>query len=146
LSTGWLWLKRQWSQCFYRCGCINNIFSFISFSFHKNAHFKQQRGKEILSGAIFHAYTDYILGHTALLNALFLLFFLSLRNVFNFLPLVWIHLEIYDNQLSKWENRTHVIMIIKLYETHPLRSDTHTSLSNILIKLWIIVTIRIKLL
>lgn len=39
-----------------------------------------------------------------------------------------------------------VIMIIKLYETHPLRSNTHTTLSNILIKLWLIVTIRIKFL
>lgn len=39
-----------------------------------------------------------------------------------------------------------VITIIKRYETHPLRSDTHASLSNILIKLWVIVTIRIKLL
>lgn len=39
-----------------------------------------------------------------------------------------------------------VIMIIELYETHPLRSSAHTSLSNILIKLWIIVTIRSKLL
>lgn len=39
-----------------------------------------------------------------------------------------------------------VIMIIELYETHPLRSSAHTSLSNILIKLWIIVTIMSKLL
>lgn len=73
-------------------------------------------------------------------------FFFPLRNVFNSLPAVWIYLESSDNQLSKWENRMLVIMIIKLYETHPLRSNTHTSLSNILIKLWIIVTIRIKFL
>lgn len=73
-------------------------------------------------------------------------FVFSLKNVFNFLPAVWIHLEIYDNQLSKWENRILAIMIIKLYETHPFRSNMHTSLSNILIKMWVIVTIGIKLL
>lgn len=38
-----------------------------------------------------------------------------------------------------------VIMTIKLFETHPLWSDTHTSLSNILIKLRVIVIIKIKL-
>lgn len=141
MSAEHLWLKRQWRQCYYRCSWINNAFSFISFSFHKNAYFNQQRAKEILSRAIFHAHMDYIRGHLAFLNSPLFFF---LRNVFNSLPAAWIHLESYDNQLSKWENRMLIIMIIKLYETHPLRSNTHTSLSNILIKLWVIVTIRIK--
>lgn len=129
---------------------IDVVESIILFhSFFKNAYFNQQRGKEIL---------DIVKGNFSFSHGLYsgtlffkiapFLFFLifSLRNVLNFLPAAWIHLESYDNQLSKWENRMLVTMIIKLYETHCLRSNTHTSFSNILIKLWLMVKIRINLL
>lgn len=59
---------------------------------------------------------------------------------------VQISLEIYDNQLSKWENRMLVIKIIKLHEIHPTSSNIYISPSCILIKHYVSVAIRLRLL
>lgn len=125
---------------------VESIILFHSFLFHftKMPILASKKVRRYYQGQFF-ILSWVIFWDIALLNSPISVFF-SIRNVFNFLPAMWIHLESYDNQLSKWENRMLVIIIIKLYETHPLRFNTHTSLSNILIKLWVIVTIRIRLL
>lgn len=59
---------------------------------------------------------------------------------------VQISLEIYDNQLSKRENRMLVIKIIKLHGIHPTSANIYISLSCILIKHHVSVAIRLRLL
>lgn len=60
------------------------------------------------------------------------------------LKAVKISLEIYDNQLSKWENRMLVIKIIKLHEIYPTSANICISLSCILIKHHVSVAIRLR--
>lgn len=70
-------------------------------------------------------------------------FKMVLFNILFSLKAVKISLEIYDNQLSKWENRMLVIKIIKLHEIHPTRANICISPSCILIKHHVSVAIRL---
>lgn len=65
-------------------------------------------------------------------------------NILFSLKAVKISLEIYDNQLSKWENRMLVIKIIKLHEIYPTSGNICISPSCILIKHHVSVTIRLR--
>ena len=65
-------------------------------------------------------------------------------NILFSLKAVKISLEIYDNQLSKWENRMLVIKIMKLHEIYPTSGNICISPSCILIKHHVSVTIRLR--